>query len=117
AVYSQGEVVPARYSCTDSELASCVGPVPPGSPIGTHAVGHHTFTVTAADQAGNQSSLTRHYTVYAADGSGQMTVVPSTVNASAAHQVLRFGYMAASGGVLHGALTLVVPAGWSAPSL
>jgi hypothetical protein len=37
--------------------------VPNGSPIDTHTVGDHTFTVSAADQAGNNRAVTHHYRV------------------------------------------------------
>jgi hypothetical protein len=116
AVFSRGEVVDAQYSCTDTDLVSCSGPVDSGSPIPTGAVGAHTFTVTASDMAGHQASRTIDYTVYAADGSGQMTVSPAAVSASSAHHTLSFAYEAARGGILHATVTLVVPAGWSAPS-
>jgi hypothetical protein len=121
APYTRGEVVDAQYSCTDpqgpADVASCTGPVPSGSPLPTQAVGKHTFTVSASDQAGNQSSLTHSYTVYPANGSGQMTASPSTVSASSAHHTLTFSYKAARGGIWHGTLTLRAPAGWSAPSM
>jgi hypothetical protein len=121
AAYTRGEVVDAQYSCADpqgpADVASCTGPVPSGNPLPTQAVGKHTFTVMAADQAGNQSSLTHSYTVYAANGSGQMSVSPSTASASSAHHTLTFAYKAARGGIWRGTLTLTVPAGWSAPSI
>ncbi len=116
APYTRGEVVDAQYSCTALGLASCSGPVPSGSPIPTQGVGKHTFIVRASDHAGNHASLTHHYTVFAANGSGKMAASPSTVRASSAHQTLAFGYKAARGGIWHGGLTLTVPAGWSAPS-
>lgn len=61
------QVADARYSCADtasgSGLASCVGTVPFGSPLDTSTAGDHSFTVTATDNAGNQTTVTRHYTV------------------------------------------------------
>jgi hypothetical protein len=121
AIFTRGQVVDADYSCTDpdgaADVASCTGPVPSGSPLPTKVVGVHTFTVTAADQAGHRSSRTHSYTVYAANGSGQMTVSPSTASASSAHHTLAFSYKAARGGIWHGELTLAVPPWWSIPSL
>ena len=75
AVYDQGQTVDADFSCADeaggSGLASCVGTVANGDPIGTAALGEHTFTVTARDNAGNETVVTRTYTVNA-------VVVPDT---------------------------------------
>jgi hypothetical protein len=120
ASYTLGEIVDAQYSCSDpngkTDLTSCTGPVPSGSAIPTKSVGVHTFTVMASDKEGDHISLTRSYGVYAANGSGQMTVSPSSVSASSAHHTVTFKYAAATGGIWHATLTLAVPAGWSAPS-
>ncbi len=94
AVYTQGSTVHASYSCNDgsgSGIASCVGTVASGSPIST-TNGPHTFTVTAADKAGNGASTTVHYVVGAQlspgqtscngyyAGTGQSVVVPRGAN-------------------------------------
>jgi hypothetical protein len=67
AVYGRGEVVLADYSCADeangSGLASCAGNVADGSAVDTSSLGEHTFTVNAADSAGNESSESVTYTV------------------------------------------------------
>jgi hypothetical protein len=67
ASYARGEQVEADYSCTDEQggsgLASCAGPVPDGVLIDTATAGDHSFTVTARDAAGNESSVTHSYTV------------------------------------------------------
>jgi hypothetical protein len=65
ASYSQGAVVNASYSCSDSGsgIDSCVGTVANGSPINTSTLGNRTFTVTATDNAGNTTTVTRTYTV------------------------------------------------------
>jgi DNA-binding beta-propeller fold protein YncE len=67
ATYAQGQVVAASYSCTDpdgaSDVASCSGPVASGAPIDTSTTGSHSFTVNAADKAGNKASKTVTYTV------------------------------------------------------
>ena len=66
ASYNVGQTVNADYSCNDtggSGLASCNGPVADGSPIDTATAGTKTFTVNAADGAGNPATSTRTYTV------------------------------------------------------
>jgi hypothetical protein len=85
ATYTQGQVVDASYSCSDpdgpSDVASCSGPVASGHPINTSTVGAHSFTVGAADQAGNRSSRTVSYTVRAPSGGGTPTPSVSTSGA------------------------------------
>jgi outer membrane protein assembly factor BamB len=85
AVYVRGQVVNADYGCQDeaggSGLASCVGTVANGTPINTATVGAKTFTVTAADNAGNTSSVTHHYSVrYSFSGFQAPVDNPPTVN-------------------------------------
>jgi hypothetical protein len=67
AVYMLNQAVTADYACQEEAggagLASCVGDVAAGAPIDTSAVGAKTFTVTAADDAGNVSSVTHSYSV------------------------------------------------------
>ena len=46
-----------------SGLASCVGTVADGAAISTAALGAHTFSVTAIDQAGHETTTTVSYTV------------------------------------------------------
>ena len=55
-------------------------------------------------------------TVYAADGTGTLTTPTSVVSASQTGRTIIFTYTAATGGINNGSVTLVVPAGWSAPS-
>jgi hypothetical protein len=66
-VVQQGQQIAASYSCADeangSGLASCAGTVPNGAAIDTATAGQKTFTVNAADKAGNKATLTRTYTV------------------------------------------------------
>ena len=68
AIYIKNESVNADYSCADeaggSGLASCVGDVADGGPIDTSTVGQHTFTVNAADNAGNTAQLVHNYFVH-----------------------------------------------------
>ena len=67
ATYSLNQAVNANYSCQDeaggSGIESCQGTVANGSAIDTASTGSKTFTVTATDNAGNQNSLTRTYSV------------------------------------------------------
>lgn len=67
AVYTLGQEVLADYACGDqvggAGLASCEGDVPAGAALDTAAVGPKTFTVRAADGAGNRSTVSRSYAV------------------------------------------------------
>jgi hypothetical protein len=65
AVYPLDKVVKAAFKCTDrqSGMDTCVGTVANGSNIDTSIPGPHTFTVTATDEAGNQTVVTHHYQV------------------------------------------------------
>ena len=66
ASYLLGSSQLASYSCSDalSGLASCVGPVASGSAFNTSSVGFKTFTVNAADNAGNTASSSVQYNVH-----------------------------------------------------
>ncbi len=55
-------------------------------------------------------------TVNAADGSGTLTTPTSSVLAGSTGHTITFTYTAATGGMNSGAVTVVVPTGWSAPS-
>ena len=72
--YPLNSVQNASYSCADnfSGVASCVGTVPDGSPFDTSTVGFHSFTVDAADVAGNTATVTHQYNVVW-DGYGGFT--------------------------------------------
>ena len=65
--YGRGRTVAADYSCADEDggagLASCEGDVPSGEPLDTSTLGAHTFTVTATDRDGNQTTRTITYRV------------------------------------------------------
>jgi hypothetical protein len=65
AAVGAGTTVLAKYSCSDpdSDLVSCVGDVPSGTPIDTRSLGWKTFTVTAEDSQGNRASVTHDYKV------------------------------------------------------
>ena len=64
-VYTLGQSENADYNCADAGtgVQSCVGTVANGAPINTATVGAKTFTVTATDYSGNQSSRTVSYSV------------------------------------------------------
>jgi hypothetical protein len=53
----------------------------------------------------------------APDGSGTLTTPTSTVVHSSSGNTITFTYTAATGGIAGGAITIVVPTGWNAPSL
>jgi lysophospholipase L1-like esterase len=69
AVYDHHQVVNAAFTCTDDEGGSgiaegyCEGTADNGAAIGTSTLGTHTFTVTATDRAGNETTTTHTYTV------------------------------------------------------
>jgi hypothetical protein len=63
AIYSVGENVTSSFDCTDDWMQSCAGNVADGAPLDTGTAGTWTFTVNAADLAGNTSTLVRTYTV------------------------------------------------------
>ena len=85
ATYILGQTVNSEYSCRDeaggSGLASCAGTVPNGDPIDTATVGPGTFTVEAADRAGNTASESHAYSVvYAFGGLFSPVDSPPTLN-------------------------------------
>lgn len=93
AVYLLGQSVNAVYACQDetggSGLASCVGDVPNGNPIDTGSVGTKTFTVNAADNAGNPASVTHTYRVlYNFTGFFSPVDNPPTMNTAKAGQAI-----------------------------
>ena len=69
-VFTQGRPVPVTYSCADeaggSGLKSCVGTTASGANLPTGTPGTFTYTVTATDNAGNVTVLSRTYTVLTA---------------------------------------------------
>ena len=67
ATYTQGQSVPADYTCEDetggSGISRCEGTTANGQPIDTSSLGPHSFDVLAVDRAGNSSTVTHHYMV------------------------------------------------------
>jgi hypothetical protein len=66
AVYTQGQVLPASFTCSTSApvtIVSCAAPTAPGAPIDTQTTGPHTFTVSATDSNGISTSRSVTYTV------------------------------------------------------
>jgi hypothetical protein len=81
--------------------------------------GAQTWSATErSTAAGTLAALTASPSVniYAADGSGTLTGAPSPVGYGSAGNTETFTYTAAAGGTSAAAVTVVVPAGWNAPS-
>jgi hypothetical protein len=84
-VFTQGRPIPVTYSCADeaggSGLASCVGTTASGANLPTGTPGTFTYTVTATDNAGNQTVVSRSYTVLTAtnQNGGVSGQVPATL--------------------------------------
>ena len=78
ATFTQGRPVPLMFTCADenSGVASCVGSPALGSNLDTRTPGTFTYSVTAKDNAGNEVTVTRSYTVI------QATNVDGGVNGS-----------------------------------
>lgn len=70
SVYRLGERVSVTYSCSDegSGVESCVGDVASGELLDTSTPGMRTFTVTAVDKAGNETTAKVGYRVGYASG-------------------------------------------------
>src|SRR6185437_6059546 len=90
----------------------------PGATV-TSSTGAQTWQ--AQENSTSAGSLTNlgaspSITVYAADGSGTLTTPTTNVAAGQTGRTITFTYTAATGGINNGSVTLVVPAGWSAPS-
>ena len=100
AVFTQDRPVPLVFTCADenSGVASCVGSPALGANLDTSTPGTFTYSVTATDNAGNETVVTRHYTVLQAtneDGDVHGSV-PSTL-------ALTLGAPASFGSFLPGA--------------
>jgi hypothetical protein len=82
--------------------------------VGTYA--NALFSVTADGETAGSPAANVVITA-SADGSGTMTVSPSSVAIGSSGDTLVFTYTAAPGGVSAGEIEVTVPAGWSAPSI
>ena len=81
--HAVGAVVQAGFSCTDANagVESCVGTVADGAAINTSAMGFHTFTVTAKDRAGTETTKSVTYMVNSMDvQSTPAATVPATLS-------------------------------------
>jgi CSLREA domain-containing protein len=67
ASHTVGSTVLAAYRCTEGgitgPIATCTGTVANEQPIDTSSTGTEQFTVSATDQAGNQTTQTVTYTI------------------------------------------------------
>ena len=85
-----------------------------GAQAAAGATGNKTATVTAS--APWVAHLVSVMPPLSADGTGTLTAPTTNVSASQTGRTITFTYTAAAGGIKNGTLTLVVPAGWNAPS-
>ena len=82
--------------------------------------GAQTWSTSEASTAGGTLTAIAappSINIYARDGSGGLGGTPTTVGYGSAGNTQTFTYTAAAGGTSNGTVTLVVPAGWNAPSL
>jgi hypothetical protein len=79
----------------------------------------YTFTTQEKSSSGGTltalSSGSPGVTVTALDGTGTITVSPTTVITSSTGNDLTFTFTAPAGGMDNGTLTLLIPSGWTAP--
>ena len=106
--------LPVEYSSATTDVCTIVN-----GKLHTVAMGSCTID---ADQPGNENydaaeQVERTFTIFAADGSGSLDVSPTWVTAATSDNWMTFTYTVPSGGMSDGAVTLAVPAGWSAPSI
>ncbi|MGZ4422412.1 MAG: beta strand repeat-containing protein, partial [Gaiellaceae bacterium] len=126
---SSGTVSVASQTITVSSLTLAggatatitYGSTASGGPGATATSSTGAQTWQAQEKSTSAGSLTNlgaspSITVYAADGTGTLTTPTSVVSASQTGRTITFTYTAATGGINNGSVTLVVPAGWSAPS-
>ena len=84
ATYTINQSVSASYTCADSlsGVVSCAGTAANGAGLDTASAGGKSFTVSAADQAGNTTSRTNLYTVTVPPSSPERIVFESTRSGS-----------------------------------
>ena len=93
ATFTLGQAVSASFTCLDaangSGLASCSGTASSGTPLDTATVGTRTLAVTATDNAGNTTTITRTYrVVYPFTGFMQPVDNPPVVNTTNAGRAI-----------------------------
>ncbi|MHB8643094.1 MAG: OmpL47-type beta-barrel domain-containing protein [Gaiellaceae bacterium] len=84
----------------------------------TATTGANTWTIAENSTAGTGLVNIAAFpatTVYAANGSGTLTTVTTKTSASSTANTVTFTYTAATGGLSGGAVSVDVPAGWTAP--
>ncbi len=107
-----------------ASAASCTvtyGSTASGGPGATAPAGGGTGTFTTQHKGAVAGTLTNlssspSIDVVAADGSGTVSLSPTTVLPNASGLALTFTYTAGAGGMTHGQLKLTVPAGWTPPN-
>jgi len=86
----------------------------------TSTAGAQTWQIQEASSSGgtltNIGSSPSITVSYAADGSGTLTTPATLESGNTIGNIITFTYTAATGGTNAGAVTIVVPSGWSAPS-
>jgi virginiamycin B lyase len=92
-VFALDQVVEVAFRCDDtggSGVESCDGTAAAGSTLDTSTPGVHDLTVTAIDEAGNETSVTYHYLVVSRWG-GQLRFPPDVATLRAGQTAnLRF---------------------------
>ncbi|HXE93949.1 MAG TPA: hypothetical protein VN544_09140, partial [Gaiellaceae bacterium] len=121
AVASQTITVSSLTLAGGSTFTITYGSTASGGPGATATSSTGAQTWQAQEKSTSAGSLANlgaspSITVYAADGTGTLTTPTSVVSASQTGRTITFTYTAATGGINNGSVTLVVPAGWSAPS-
>src|SRR5205807_1170755 len=120
-VSSQTITVASLTIAAGSTFTVTYGSTASGGPGATATSSTGAQTWQAQEKSTSAGSLANlgsspSITVYAADGTGTLTPSPTTVPVGSSGNTMTFTYTAAAGGISNGSVTLVVPAGWSAPS-
>jgi hypothetical protein len=76
----------------------------------------NTTSAVTSTQGGTGTTASASINVYAANGSGTMTVSPNAALKSSTGNTLTFTYTAGTGGTSNGEVDVAVPAGWAAPT-
>jgi hypothetical protein len=90
----------------------------PGATV-TSTVGASVFSVQEKSSSGDTLTAlatSPSLTVFAPDGSGTLTVAPTSTASASGANTLKFTYTIAAGGLSGGQILVTVPSGWSMPS-